>query len=175
MTLVQLKHLIALADSGSFSKAAQALFLTQPALSRSIRALEDELHAPLFDRIGRRIELTPFGGETLKRARQLLFDADELQASGLTLEQAYTGPVTEQGFAPHADEPAPELLFVSDLTTLVKSIDGVQDVRALSLLRDGDGQHSSDPCGHANPVRGLRPDSRHACKCQRPPRLGGVG
>ncbi len=91
MTLVQLKHLIALADSGSFSKAAQALFLTQPALSRSIRALEDELHAPLFDRIGRRIELTPFGGETLKRARELLGDAEELQASGPSLREGRRG------------------------------------------------------------------------------------
>ena len=63
MTLVQLKHLIALADSGSFSKAAQALFLTQPALSRSIRALEDELHSPLFDRIGRRPFSDPAGVE----------------------------------------------------------------------------------------------------------------
>jgi DNA-binding MarR family transcriptional regulator len=43
MTLVQLRHLVALAKSGSFSRSAQALFLTQPALSRSIRALEDEL------------------------------------------------------------------------------------------------------------------------------------
>jgi DNA-binding transcriptional LysR family regulator len=91
MTLVQLRHLIALADSASFSKAAQALFLTQPALSRSIRALEDELHAALFDRIGRRIELTPFGGETLKRARQLLFDAEELQASGPGLREGRSG------------------------------------------------------------------------------------
>jgi DNA-binding transcriptional LysR family regulator len=91
MTLVQLKHLIALAERGSFSKAAQALFLTQPALSRSIRALEDELHAPLFDRIGRRIELTPFGAETLKRARALLFDAEELQASGPSVRKGQTG------------------------------------------------------------------------------------
>jgi DNA-binding transcriptional LysR family regulator len=91
MTLVQLKHLVALAERGSFSKAAQALFLTQPALSRSIRALEDELHAPLFDRIGRRIELTPFGGETLKRARELLSDADELQASGPAVREGRTG------------------------------------------------------------------------------------
>jgi hypothetical protein len=68
---------------------------------------------------------------------------DELLAEGLTLEQVYTGPVTEQGFAPHADEPAPELLFVSDLSLLVKGIDGVQEVRALSLLREGDTQHSS--------------------------------
>lgn len=81
MTLVQLRHLVSLAESGSFSKAAQAQFLTQPALSRSIRALEDELGAALFDRIGRRIELTPFGRETLARAQLLLTDADELQAS----------------------------------------------------------------------------------------------
>ncbi len=82
MTLVQLRHLIALAQAGSFSKAAQAVFLTQPALSRSIRALEAEFGAPLFDRIGRRIELTPFGRDTLERARLLVLDADELQASG---------------------------------------------------------------------------------------------
>jgi DNA-binding transcriptional LysR family regulator len=82
MTLVQLRHLITLAQVGSFSKAAQALFLTQPALSRSIRALEDELGAPLFDRVGRRIELTPFGRDTLERARQLVADADDLQGGG---------------------------------------------------------------------------------------------
>ena len=43
MTLVQLKHLIELARSGSFSQSASKLFITQPALSRSIKALEDEL------------------------------------------------------------------------------------------------------------------------------------
>jgi DNA-binding transcriptional LysR family regulator len=82
MTLVQLRHLIALAQTGSFSRAAQAQFLTQPALSRSIRALEDELGMPLFDRIGRRIELTAFGRATLERARLLVSDAEELQGSG---------------------------------------------------------------------------------------------
>ena len=82
MTLVQLRHLIALAQTGSFSRAAQAQFLTQPALSRSIRALEDELGMPLFDRVGRRIELTAFGRATLERARLLISDADELQGSG---------------------------------------------------------------------------------------------
>lgn len=82
MTLVQLRHLIALAETGSFSRAAQAQFLTQPALSRSIRALEDELGMPLFDRVGRRIELTAFGRATLERARLLVSDADELQGSG---------------------------------------------------------------------------------------------
>ena len=43
MTLVQLRHFLALADAGSFALASRALFLTQPALSRSIQALEDDL------------------------------------------------------------------------------------------------------------------------------------
>lgn len=91
MTLVQLRHLVALAQTGSFSKAAQSQFLTQPALSRSIRALEDELGSPLFDRVDRRIELTPLGRETLERAKQLLSDADELRAGGQRLREGLAG------------------------------------------------------------------------------------
>ena len=82
MTLVQLKHLISLAETGSFSKSAGLLFLTQPALSRSIRSLELELGQPLFDRVGRHSELTPFGQEALARARELVQAADELRRAG---------------------------------------------------------------------------------------------
>jgi len=91
MTLVQLRHLISLAESGSFSKSAQLLFITQPALSRSIRALEDELGMPLFDRIGRRSELTSFGREAVERARQLVFEASELRDSGRHMREAQGG------------------------------------------------------------------------------------
>lgn len=93
MTLVQLRHLISLAQSGSFTKSAEALFLTQPALSRSIRALEDELGQPLFDRVGRRSMLTPFGIDALQRARQLVFDADELAGSGKQMRDGRAGTV----------------------------------------------------------------------------------
>lgn len=82
MTLVQLRHLISLAETASFTRSAEALFLTQPALSRSIHVLEKELGQRLFDRVGRRSELTHFGRAMLQRARQLVFDADELAASG---------------------------------------------------------------------------------------------
>lgn len=91
MTLVQLRHLIALADQASFSKAAETVHLSQPALSRSIRALEDELKLPLVDRIGRRIELTAQGRETLERARQIVFDADELRATARQVSQRLAG------------------------------------------------------------------------------------
>ena len=78
MTLVQLRHLVALAESGSFSRAAERVHLTQPALSRSIQSLEEELGGSLFDRIGRRAELTAVGREILERARQLVLDAQDL-------------------------------------------------------------------------------------------------
>lgn len=91
MTLVQLRHLISLAETGSFSRSAAALFLTQPALSRSIRALEDEMGQVLFDRIGRRNELTPFGREVLARARQIVFEVDELTASGRSMLEGRAG------------------------------------------------------------------------------------
>ncbi|VTU14612.1 LysR family transcriptional regulator [Variovorax sp. RA8] len=93
MTLVQLRHLISLAHTGSFSKSAQALHLTQPALSRSIRALEEELGMPLFDRVGRRNELTAFGREVLERSRHLVFEADELRDSGRRLREGEGGTV----------------------------------------------------------------------------------
>jgi DNA-binding transcriptional LysR family regulator len=93
MTLVQLRHLISLAATGSFSKSAEALHLTQPALSRSIRALESELAMALFDRVGRRNELTPFGMEVLARARQLVFEADELRDRGRQMREGQGGAV----------------------------------------------------------------------------------
>lgn len=91
MTLIQLRHFIALAELGSFSRAAEGLHLTQPALSRSIRALEDALGQPLFDRVGRRNELTAFGRAVLARARQIVFDADELRGSGPRMRQGLAG------------------------------------------------------------------------------------
>jgi len=91
MTLVQLRHLIELAHSGSFSKSAVKLHLTQPALSRSIKALEDELGQALFDRIGRKNELTPFGVHIVQRARVLVDEANELRLTGQQLQKGELG------------------------------------------------------------------------------------
>ena len=91
MTLVQLKHLIELASSGSFSQSAHKLHLTQPALSRSIKALEDELGQPLFDRVGRRNELTAFGTQIVQRARALVDEANELRRTGQLLKNGELG------------------------------------------------------------------------------------
>ena len=54
----RLTHLIALAEEGSFARAAERVHLSQPALSRSIQALEDELGMKLFDRAARGVAMT---------------------------------------------------------------------------------------------------------------------
>ena len=91
MTLVQLRHFIELATTGSFSQAAVKLHLTQPALSRSIQALEGELGQALFDRIGRKNELTAFGAQIVQRARMLVDEAHELRQTGVQLQKGEIG------------------------------------------------------------------------------------
>jgi DNA-binding transcriptional LysR family regulator len=91
MTLVQLRHFVVLAELGAFVHASKALYLTQPALTRSIQALEDELGGRLFDRLGRRIALTAFGHEVLQRARRLVADADALKQTGKGLHAGLIG------------------------------------------------------------------------------------
>lgn len=91
MTLVQLRHFVVLAELGAFVQASRALHLTQPALTRSIQGLEDELGGRLFDRLGRRIALTPFGTEVLQRARRLVADAEALKQTGKGLHAGLIG------------------------------------------------------------------------------------
>ena len=68
MELDHLRAFVAVADAGGFRPAAVIVHSTQPTLSRQVRALEDELGRTLFDRLGRRVALTPFGHEILERA-----------------------------------------------------------------------------------------------------------
>ncbi len=91
MTLVQLRHLIELAATASFSQSAIKLHLTQPALSRSIKALEDELGQPLFDRVGRKNEITAFGLHIVQRARVLVDEANELRQTSVQLQKGEIG------------------------------------------------------------------------------------
>ena len=71
MELRQLRHLIAVVEHGSFSRAAEAVHLTQPALSRSIQALEAEIGAAVLERNRGAIEPTDVGRLLLTHARQL--------------------------------------------------------------------------------------------------------
>src|SRR5262249_17308607 len=82
MELMQLEMFVAMVEEGSFRKAADRVFLTQPALTMAIRKLEHELGAPLFDRSNRSDYVLTDSGEVLyQHAKRLLNRRDEAVAA----------------------------------------------------------------------------------------------
>lgn len=77
-TLRQLQYAVALAETGHFGRAAEQSYVTQPALSQQVRQLEELCGAPLFDRLGKSVRMTPFGSEFVDRARKILDETDAL-------------------------------------------------------------------------------------------------
>ncbi len=72
MTIIQLEYLLAVANCGSFSLAAQHCFVTQPSLSMQVKALEEELGVVLLDRSKKPVIPTEAGEAVLERARETL-------------------------------------------------------------------------------------------------------
>lgn len=70
--LRELRYFVAAAEHLHFTRAAQALYVSQPALSKQIRALENQLRTPLFVRDRRSVILTPAGAALLPQARAVL-------------------------------------------------------------------------------------------------------
>ena len=76
--LYELRQFAAFADCGTLSEAAEILHLSQPALSRSMKKLEEELGISLFSRRKNRLELNENGAYVLELAKKVLADADSL-------------------------------------------------------------------------------------------------
>ncbi|OQO92650.1 LysR family transcriptional regulator [Saccharomonospora piscinae] len=74
-TLRQWEYLVAIVDEGSFTRAAEALHVTQPGLSHQVRTLERALGGPLLERLPRSVRPTPLGRAVLPHARAALADA----------------------------------------------------------------------------------------------------
>ncbi len=80
MELRQLRHFLCVAETGSFSKAAVRLSLTQPVLSREVRMLEEEFGEQLFYRNGRGVVLSTAGELLAGHARDMVGISDQLKA-----------------------------------------------------------------------------------------------
>lgn len=78
MTLQNLRYVVEVANSLSFSKAAQSLFMTQSALSAAIRSVEEELGIVIFRRTNRGVQLTPDGEDCVKHCKEIIERADYL-------------------------------------------------------------------------------------------------
>ncbi len=93
MELRQLRYFVAIADSGSFTKAAERVYVAQSALSHQLAQLEDELGAALFERSRRGVELTEVGQRFFPHAVAILRQADEALASARSSGQEPEGKV----------------------------------------------------------------------------------
>lgn len=112
MEFHQLRYFIAAAEDLSVSRAAQRLHVSQPAMSRQIALLEDELGVALFDRIKKRIHLTDAGRFFLGKARQIVCDAEtgaqqvreQFGKARRTLRLGLIGPFLDDLVAPAVRE-----------------------------------------------------------------------
>jgi len=97
MELRQLRYFVAVAEEGNISRAAKRIFLTQPALSRQIKALEGEIGQCLLARQAHSIRLTPVGEALLREARELLQQAEQMLER---IRSAGRGVRLRVGYAP---------------------------------------------------------------------------
>jgi LysR family cyn operon transcriptional activator len=91
MELRHLRAFVAIVDAGGVGRAIGRLHLSQPALSRQIRALESALSVRLFDRVGRRVRLTSEGEDLLRQSRRLLAEVDSLEERARALQGGRAG------------------------------------------------------------------------------------
>ena len=94
MDLQQLRTFMAIVDQGGVARAALRLNMSQPAASRQIQALEASLGVPLFDRVGRRVQLTAEGEDLLRRCREIVRQADLLRDRAIALKSGEAGVIT---------------------------------------------------------------------------------
>jgi DNA-binding transcriptional LysR family regulator len=94
MDLATLNAFIAVAESGSFSLAGERLHLTQPAVSKRIFALEQQLEVRLFDRLGREVGLTEAGRALLPRAYRILGELEDTRRALANLNGEVSGRLT---------------------------------------------------------------------------------
>lgn len=92
-TIRQLECLVAVADHGSFRKAAASLGISQPALSAQVQAVEDVLGVQVFERDRRSVLVTPAGDDVIGRAREALAAVDAVSDAARRRGEPLVGPL----------------------------------------------------------------------------------
>lgn len=91
MELYQLRSFVAVAEDGTLARAALRLFSSQPSVSAHIKALEDELGIPLFERSSRGMQITPDGEALLEKAYAILRETNALNTLARDLQTSPSG------------------------------------------------------------------------------------
>ena len=102
MTIQQLKYVIAISEAGSYNKAAEVLYISQPSLTNAVQDLEREIGVTVFNRSGRGVSLTNDGMEFIQYARQVIGQYDRLlekYGKGGTLKKKFGISTQHYSFA----------------------------------------------------------------------------
>jgi LysR family transcriptional regulator, hydrogen peroxide-inducible genes activator len=139
MELHQLRYFCAIADTGSFSRAARQTFVSQPALSQQIAKLEDELGTRLFNRLGRSVTLTEIGKSFLPRVRAVLRDLESARNDVVEKKTSITGLISVGVIPTIAPYFLPSILATFSRKWPLVHITVVEEITALLLdkLRAG--------------------------------------
>ncbi len=136
MNLIQFEYFLKIVEKGSITAAANSLYLTQPAISKQLALLEQELHHPLFWRKGKKLILTPGGEHLKKRLLNITQEISGLKAELNSLLNQVAGELRISGGAYSSAKLLPDLVAelirrYPDLRPTISSRDNfVQELKA---------------------------------------------
>ena len=139
MEIRQVYYVLEVARQKNFSKAAKALYVTQPAISHQINALEDELQTKLFVRDTHNVSLTADGEKFCEYARKIVESIDDLY-DAFDLENSEEKPVIKIGVFPfYKNSPLRRTLtmFFSSMTNVVGNIKVTDNYAAYEMIKNG--------------------------------------
>jgi LysR family hydrogen peroxide-inducible transcriptional activator len=140
MELGQLRYLIAVAETGSFTVAAHKLGLSQPSLSLGIKKLEEEIGQPLFDRLTRRVIPTEAGALLIEMARRTFEDIERTTTEIRELRGEVNGVLRVGTIPTIGPFMLPQLIeqFTSEYPEVQISVFETVTDRVLQMLESGD-------------------------------------
>jgi len=163
MDIQSIKAFITVSETGSFSRAAESLFLTQPAISKRIQTLEHALGITLFDRIGKSVRLTEAGHALLPSCRRILDEIAESQRIISNLRQSTSGilslatshhiglhrlPPVLREFASSYPDVELKLSFMDSEQACRQIINGTIEVAIITLPVEGNDRLELKPVWH---------------------------
>lgn len=140
MDITNLQAFIAVARQQSFSAASEALHITQPAVSKRVASLEEELGIRLFHRVARQVSLTEAGSQLLPKAQALLEQAQDMRQYAMNLSTDISGTLSV-AIAHHVGlHRMPPILseFAKNYSEVALDIRFEDSDRALHMVEQGD-------------------------------------
>src|SRR5436190_10818822 len=135
MEIHQLRYFVAVAEEGSFSRAAARVRVAQPSLSQQIRKLEAEVGQPLFDRLPRSVVLTEAGRCLIEYARQILASIGDARRCVDELKGKIAGHVAVGAIPTIAPYLLPELVVIFQKHYPEVTLHVIEDVTAVVTRR----------------------------------------